>query len=304
MSVLVVGSFIVDFVSRTERAPKQGETVVGLSFDMFFGGKGANQAIAAKRLGSEVTMVGCVGNDVFGDNFIDIFKNEGISIDYIKRTNVKKTGCSLVTVETSGQNRICMVPGGNLDYTKEELISLEKVIAQADVVVTQCEMKAEIVDCLAQLCRRYNKKFILNPAPARTFSKEVLSGIYAITPNETELGVIVGRDLNTVDDFKEAGKQLLKMGVKNVIVTLGEKGCMWVSEKGVNCIPAYKVKPIDTVGAGDSFTGALAAMTDQGYEIEIALKTANAVGALSVQKAGAIPSMPYKSDVEAFMRNQ
>lgn len=301
MGILVAGSFVTDFVARTERAPAAGETVTGLSFDTFMGGKGANQAVAARRLGSEVTMVGCVGEDVFGKEFLRLFRSEGIDVRNVKSSACAKTGCSLVTVETSGQNRICMIPGSNLEYSAEELLSVEKEISEANVVVTQCEMRREIVDLLSAVCKRHAVKLILNPAPARSFSDEVFSAVYVLTPNETELGVIVGRELTTQDDYISAGKELIEKGVRNVVVTLGAKGCLWVSREGAKMFSAFKVKAVDTVGAGDSFTGALAAMLDEGADFEKALIFASAVGALAVQKEGAIPSMPKRSEVEAFL---
>ena len=301
MRVLVVGSFIVDLVARTERAPEAGESVRGLSFNRYPGGKGANQAVAAKRLGADVIMAGCVGNDDFGRDFFGIFKEEGIPTDYIKKSDKSSTGCSLVTVETSGQNRICMVPGANLDYTVEDLTALEEVIVSSEIVVTQCEMRPEIVDELAKLCAKHSKKFVLNPAPARSLSDETLKAVYILTPNETELAAIVGRELESDEDYASAGKELLLKGVKNVVVTLGSKGSMLINGDGVTKIPSVKVKAVDTVGAGDSFTGALSATLAAGKDLITALKTATATAAVSVQRNGAIPSMPNLNEVTALL---
>lgn len=301
MSVLVVGSFVTDLMAMCERAPEAGETVHGISFESFLGGKGANQAVACKRMGANVTMVGCVGDDIFGENFVSFFKTEGFDVNNIKKSTSAKTGCSLVTVETSGQNRICMVAGANMDYSSAELNKIENLIKQADVVVTQCEMREEIVDGLAVLCKKHNKKFILNPAPARTFADETLSSVYVITPNETELGIIIGRELTADEDYISAAKSLLKKGVRNVIVTLGSRGSLLVNENVTKFTPSFKVKAIDTVGAGDSFTGSLSAFIDEGIDIEKAIVMSTAVGALSVQKRGAIPSMPSRAEVAAFL---
>lgn len=303
MSVLVVGSFVTDLMALCERAPEAGETVHGLSFNSFLGGKGANQAVACKRMGADVTMVGCVGNDIFGEDFVLFFQAEGFDTSYIKKSHEMKTGCSLVTLETSGQNRICMVSGANTDYSAEELRNVERLVASADVVVTQCEMRSEIVDELAALCAKYGKKFVLNPAPARTFSDETLKSVYLITPNETELGIIVGKTLENDEDFVSAGKELLAKGVKNVIVTLGSRGSLLVNSDVVKLVPSFKVKAVDTVGAGDSFTGSLSAFIDEGIDIIRAMTMSSAVGALSVQKRGAIPSMPQRSDVELFLKS-
>ena len=298
MSVLVVGSFVVDLVATCDRAPEAGETLTGKSFNIYLGGKGANQAVAAKRMGADVTMVGCIGNDIFGDDFVRTFENEGLSTDYILRTDADRTGCSLVTLETSGQNRICMTPGANLHYSVADLLAVEGLVKSANVVVTQCEMQPEIVDELAKLCKKYGKKFILNPAPARTFDDETLSACYVISPNETELGVIVGRTLDTDEDYISAAKELLAKGVQNVVVTLGSRGSLLVNATQTTFVPAMKVKAVDTVGAGDSFTGSLAAFTDEGKDVLSAMKLSTIVGGLQVQKHGAIPSMPYRSAVD------
>lgn len=302
MSVLVVGSFVVDLVAQCERAPEAGETLTGKSFNIYLGGKGANQAIAAKRMGANVVMAGCLGTDIFGDDFIKTFKQEGLSVENITRTEEDRTGCSLVTLETNGQNRICMTPGANLHYTIDDLKKIEPLIKEADVVVTQCEMQPAIVDELAKLCKKYKKKYILNPAPARQFSDETLSTLYAITPNETELGIIVGRELKKEEDYVNASKYLIAKGVQNVVVTLGSKGSLLVNETQIERVPVMKVTAVDTVGAGDSFTGSLAAFVDEGKSVLDGMRLSTIVGGLQVQRRGAIPAMPYRKEVEEIAK--
>ena len=305
MSVLVVGSFIVDCIARCDRAPKLGETVTGNSFNIYLGGKGANQAVASIRMGSATTMVGAIGNDNFGDAFIKCLKEDGFDSKYVKRFD-KFTGTSLVTVEESGQNCICMTPGANLDYTKEDLQAVLPVLKEANYVVTQFEMRYEIVEELARMCKANHKKFILNPAPAKVVSDEILDGLFLITPNETELGIVLGskKEYKTIEDYVEGAKELLAKGVQNVIVTLGTIGSLLVNKDGYELVPAFKVKAIDTVGAGDSYTGSLVAMLDQGYSLKDAMKIATAVAALEVQKNGAIPAMPKKEEVFAFLKER
>lgn len=300
MSVLVVGSFIVDCIARCDRAPEAGETVVGNSFNTYLGGKGANQAFACKRMNSPTIMAGAVGKDNFGYEFIKTMEKEGFDTKFVKIVN-NSTGTSLVTVEENGQNRICMTPGANLDYSVEDLKQLENVIEESNVVVTQLEMKYEIAKELSILCSKHHKKFILNPAPAREIDDELLKNVYLITPNETELGLIVHRKLSSLEDYIDGAKLLLKKGVQNVIVTLGTNGSLLVNKDGYQYVEACKVKAIDTVGAGDSYTGALASQIDQGESIIEAMKIATAVAALEVQKNGAIPAMPYKQDVDKFI---
>ncbi len=304
MSVLVVGSFITDFVARCKKAPVAGETVVGSSFKTYPGGKGANQAIACSRMGSKTYMGGSVGDDLFGENFIRIFKEEGFDTKYIKMYKGSSTGASLVTVEESGQNRICMTPGANILYSLKDVDELEEVLDEVSYCVSQAEQTEEVLDYLVKKCKAHNVKFIYNPAPARPISDETLDGLFLITPNETELGIITNTNPITDEEYLASAKLLLDKGVENVVVTLGTRGCLFVNKDESTIIPAFKVKAIDTVGAGDSFTGSLAASLDQGVPLKEALRTSNAVGALEVQKNGAIPAMPYKADVEEFLKDK
>jgi len=304
MSVLVVGSFVVDCIARCDRAPEAGETLVGNSFNIFLGGKGANQAVASIRMGAKTYMAGAVGNDTFGKQFFDTLKADGFDTSVIKTIDGNFTGTSLVTVEETGQNRIVMTPGANLEYYPEDLAKIENVIKECDYVVTQFEMRYDIVTELAKLCKKYGKKFILNPAPAHHITDDVLDGLYLITPNETELGLIIDRNITNMDEYVDGAKVLLEKGVQNVIVTLGTQGSLLVNKDKTQLIPAFKVKAIDTVGAGDSFTGSLSAMLDQGYTLENAMRVATAVAALEVQKNGAIPAMPKKEEVFNFLKEK
>ena len=304
MSVLVVGSFIVDCVATCKRAPEAGETVVGDSYNTYLGGKGANQAFAAIRMGSKTTMVGCVGNDGFGKQFFETLETEGFDSSVVKVSQNNSTGVSLVTVEHSGQNRICMTPGANLDYYIEDLDKLEELVKESDIIVTQLEMRYDIAAHLAKLAKRHGKKFILNPAPAREIDDEVISSCYIMTPNETELGIIINRKIETMDEYIEGAKVLLEKGCQNVIVTLGTVGSLLVNKDGHKLVPAFKVKAVDTVGAGDSFTGSLSAMLDQGREMLDAMQIATAVAALEVQRKGAIPAMPYREEVFKFLEEK
>ena len=304
MSVLVVGSFIVDCVATCKRAPEAGETVVGDSYNTYLGGKGANQAFAAIRMGSKTTMVGCVGNDGFGKQFFETLEAEGFDSSVVKVSQNNSTGVSLVTVEHSGQNRICMTPGANLDYYIEDLDKLEELVKESDIIVTQLEMRYDIALHLAKLAKRHGKKFILNPAPAREIDDEVISSCYIMTPNETELGIIINRKIETMDEYIDGAKVLLEKGCQNVIVTLGTVGSLLVNKDGHKLVPAFKVKAVDTVGAGDSFTGSLSAMLDQGREMLDAMQIATAVAALEVQRKGAIPAMPYREEVFKFLEEK
>lgn len=303
MSILVVGSFVTDLIARTKRAPEAGETVVGTSFHTSYGGKGANQAVAAKKMGQEVIMAGSVGNDSYGDSFIKLFEELGFDSKYIYKSK-NATGCSVVVIDEAAQNRIVMTPGANLDFPKERLLALEEIIKKVDIVVCQFEMADEIVPTIAMLTKKHHKRFILNPAPAKAISDEVLASLSVITPNETELGIIVGKKLETINDYIAASESLLAKGVENVVVTLGVVGSLLVNKDGAYLQKAFKVKAIDTVGAGDSFTGSLAALLDEGYQIKDALRIASAVAALEVTREGAIKAMPTREEVFSFLAEQ
>ena len=296
MSVLVVGSLNVDLISKCETAPKAGETIHGDSFTTSLGGKGANQAFACKRMGSETFFAGALGNDNYKDLFLDNLKKENISIEYIKFKNTN-TGVASILVEANGQNRICLCAGANLAYSQDDLNEIDQLMENVNIVVTQCEMQKTIVEELALKCQKANKPLILNPAPATKLNDYVYQDLYCITPNETELATLINKDLNTLDDYILGAKELLAKGVQNVIVTLGEKGSLLVNQKNEILIPARKVNVVDTIGAGDSFTGAIAAMLDQGHDLLESMKIATYVASLAIQKEGGIPSMPYKDEV-------
>jgi ribokinase len=197
-----------------------------------------------------------------------------------------------------------MTPGANLDYYIEDLDQLEELVKASDIIVTQLEMRYDVAAHLAKLAKKHGKRFILNPAPAAPIDDEVVSSCYIMTPNETELGIIINRKIETMEEYIEGAKVLLEKGCKNVIVTLGTIGSLLVNENGHTLIPAFKVKAIDTVGAGDSFTGSLSAMLDQGRSLTDAMQIATAVAALEVQTKGAIPAMPYQKDVYKFLEEK
>ncbi|MCR5741582.1 MAG: ribokinase [Gammaproteobacteria bacterium] len=303
MSVLVVGSFVTDLVATCDKMPENGETIKGNSFNIYPGGKGANQAVAACKMGSIVNMSGMVGLDEFGDNFIKIFNSLKMSTKHILRTKEAKTGTALIMTDKDSNNRIVVTLGANFYYKEEDLEKIDDLIKSSSIVLTQAEQSPIIVDKLALKCEKYNKKLIYNPAPARFISDETLKRLYMLTPNELELSTLVNRPLKTLDDYISASKELLSKGVKNIVVTLGERGSLYMNKDEIHLVKPYKVEALDTVGAGDSFNGALAALLDQGYEIKEALNIASAYSALEVTKRGAIPAMPKRDEVFDFIKN-
>lgn len=302
MSILVIGSFMMDLVVRTDRAPLAGETLIGESFGRFPGGKGANQAVAAARLGGEVIMAGKVGNDLFGDEFYSVLSENNVDTQYILKDDTASTGVGSIVVEKSGQNRIIVVPGANLNFTTDETDDLESVIREAALLVMQLEMDMSVVERAAELAARHDVPVILNPAPAQSLSDRLLSRVTYLTPNETELALLSGMEVKSIEDAKRAAQALLDRGVQNVIVTLAEKGALLCTPNGFQHIEGFPVEPVDTVAAGDSFNGALAVQLVKGASLTEALRFANAVGALTVTKEGAIPSLPRLDEVNAFLQ--
>lgn len=292
----------MDMVVRTGRAPGPGETLFGQSFALSPGGKGANQAVAAARLGGDVAMIGRVGQDSFGSEMREIIRAEKIDIEHISISKKEATGVASIVLEEDGENRIIVVPGSNIELSVADIETLEDVISRADIVVLQLEMDMAMTERAAAIAHGHGIPVILNPAPARPLSDELLSHVTYLTPNETEAGVLSGVAVDSVDTAKEAARLLLQKGVRNVIMTLGSKGALIVDEAGTSHVPGFPVQAVDTVAAGDSFNGALAVQLTRGSSVAEAVRYANAVGALAVGKPGAIPSLPRRAEVEAFLQ--
>lgn len=301
MSIVVIGSLNMDMVVRTNRAPNAGETLMGQAFALSPGGKGANQAVAAARLGAEVSMIGRVGKDTFGSEMLEIIKQEGIHIEHISVSETEATGVASIVIEEDGENRIIVVPGANIDLFVEDIQALESVISQAEMIVLQLEMELAMSEYAIAIAHRHGIPVILNPAPARVLKDEMLGQVSYLTPNETEAGILTGMNVDSLETAEQAASILLQKGVQNVIVTLGSKGALIVNAEGAKSVPGFPVKAIDTVAAGDSFNGALAQQLVLGKTLEEAVSFANAVGALAVGKKGAIPSLPRFSEVEQFL---
>ncbi|MEK3986520.1 ribokinase [Paenibacillus sp. FSL K6-3166] len=298
----MIGSINMDMVVRTSRAPNAGETLMGQVFALSPGGKGANQAVAAARLGAEVSMIGSIGKDTFGSEMLEIIKQEGIHIEHISMSETEATGVASIVIEEDGENRIIVVPGANIDLFAEDIQALEAVISQAEMIVMQLEMELAMSEHAIAIAHRHGIPVILNPAPARVLKDEMLGQVSYLTPNETEAGILTGMTVDSLETAEQAARILLQKGVKNVIVTLGSKGALIVNAEGAKSVPGFPVKAIDTVAAGDSFNGALAQQLVLGKTLEEAVSFANAVGALAVGKEGAIPSLPQLSEVEQFLK--
>jgi len=299
--VTVVGSFMYDLVATASRRPKTGETLIGDSFGMFLGGKGANQAIAASRAGASVTMVGRLGNDLFGDQFLEKFSVEGIKTDFVIQDTENGTGVGMPLIDASGDNSIVIIPQANMALTVENIDKAESVIADSDVLVLQCEVPMEANKRAAEIANKNDTLVILNPAPACEIPDAILSLMDLLTPNETETEILTGMPTHSNEQAIEAAHNLLSKGIETVILTLGSRGSFLLTEKMGKRIPAYSVDVIDTTAAGDAYSGALAASLAQGTHIEEAVKIANAAGALAVTKLGAEPSLPTKKAIDQLL---
>ena len=300
MSVLVVGSLNVDLVTKMKKAPGPGETLAAIDFNMYPGGKGANQAVAIKRLGGNVTLAGALGNDSYGTFYHNVLVDEKMDERYIKRVE-GRTGLAVIIVEENGENRIAIIHGTNFSFLANDVENLSIPLNEANICLTQLELPMETVEKFACLSKKASKTFILNPAPSVQLSDKLLKNISILTPNEHELGLIAGMDTTTDGQIEEAGRSLLKKGIGHLVITLGSRGALILDNEQKVFIPAYKVKPVDTTGAGDAFNGALAYCLDNNMSLKEAAEFANAVAALTVTKRGALVSLPRMKEVKKFL---
>jgi ribokinase len=302
--ITVIGSLVMDLVIKLEKFPKEGDTLFGDQINYYLGGKGANQAYALTRLGANTEMIGMVGNDNFGKAFIDTFKKAGTKVSNILVSD--KVGTSLAVIQSNykAENKIVVMHGANYEFSAKELKKVESVLKNSDLVITQLELRPEIEEAIIKLCAKFKVPVQLNPAPAYKLSKDILSKVTYITPNDLELSILTGMKTDTIENAKNAVKKLLSLGPKNVISTLGGNGAMIGDKKGIRHIPGFKVKVVDTVGAGDAFNGGFAYAISKGYKIDDAVRFANAVGGLAVTKQGAFPSMPSLKQVNDLIKSQ
>ncbi|MBC6936324.1 MAG: ribokinase [Chloroflexi bacterium] len=296
--IVIVGSFNTDLTSYMERMPRPGETVSGRKFVTGPGGKGSNQAVAAARLGADVTFIGRVGQDVFGDLALKTWEQEGINTRYVVRDPEHATGVAPIFVDDTGENSIVVVLGANLNIQAADVDAAADLIAQADIVLTQLEINYDMVAYALQAAKRRGVKTILNPAPAGHLPAEVVALADFITPNETELEVLSGKSGLTAE---QAARSLLTHDGQTVVVTLGAQGAQYVRQDATGVIPTFKVNVVDTTGAGDAFNGGLAVALAEGKPLTEAIAFANATAALCVTRPGTAPSMPCRDEVEALL---
>ncbi|AVK84716.1 ribokinase [Lysinibacillus sp. B2A1] len=287
--ITVIGSLNMDLVVQMDTFPKQGETILGSAFQTSPGGKGANQAIAAARLGSEVTMIGCVGADSFGDALQKVLQQESIQTKAIESTAVP-TGIANILIYNH-DNRIIVVPGANYELKPAKIEAAKEIIQQSQMVIIQLEIPKETVAYAIKLCKEVNIPVLLNPAPAANFDVQWMEDITYITQNETECAEIFGDDFDTI----------LEKYPNKLIVTLGSDGARYFDGEYPIHVPAYMTKAVDTTGAGDTFNGALAYALVEGESLDQALYFANIAASLSIEKFGAQGGMPTLGEVYARM---
>ena len=299
--VSVVGSFVYDLVAKAPRRPKTGETLIGEFFGMFLGGKGANQAIASSRSGASVHMIGRLGNDLFGNQFLEKFSNEGISTDFVVIDDVNGTGVGMPLIDATGDNSIVLIPQANMALSVDDVNNAFEPIASSDVLILQLEVPIDASQRAAEIAKENNTMVLLNPAPAREIPDSFLRLVDVLIPNEIETEILSGMKTTTNDQAIEAARALTSKGISTVILTLGHRGALLLTDEIEKGVPGFAIEAVDTTAAGDAFCGALATSLAQGSTIEDAVWVANAAGALAVTKLGAEPSLPKKADLDQFL---
>ncbi|MCK4502978.1 MAG: ribokinase, partial [Desulfuromonadales bacterium] len=299
-----IGSSNMDLVAKSPRIPVKGETILGDDFFTVPGGKGANQAVAAAKLGNEVCLVAKLGTDMFAQQSLDNFQKVGVDTEYITQTEKAPSGTALIIVDSEGNNCIVVVPGANHELCNQDLEAAKSMIQSSGAVVCQLEIPISTVEFAAELAVKNNVPFILDPAPAPTqkLPAQLLAKVDILTPNETEAEILSGIKVKDEQSASEACKVLLGYGVKTVILTMGSKGFLLATGEEEVLVPQIKVDAVDSTAAGDAFTGSLACFVAQGKPIIEAAKLANYVAALSVTKMGAQPSMPTRESVNDFIK--
>jgi len=304
--IVVVGSLNTDFVVTLDSFPQPGETVLGETFEQFPGGKGLNQAVASSRLGANVAMIGAVGNDPFGDALLSTLTTEAIS-SHVDKISDSSTGIALIEVAASGDNKIIVVSGANSMLTEERVESSLRKIAthqQIGLVLTQGEVPVAATHKALSVAKELGAITILNPAPIRDFPSSIFPLVDYLIPNELEARELVeleGNSFNSMLDFVELASSIVNLGVGTAIITRGEKGAVWSTATASGQAAAFRIVPVDSVAAGDAFCGGLAVALNEGQPLNEALRWASAAGAIAATRAGAVTSLPQRSEVEGLL---
>jgi len=302
--ICVIGSLNMDLTTSVDEFPKPGETVAGQNFKLHFGGKGANQAIAARILGAEVQMIGLLGDDDYGLRYEKRLSKFGIDTSGIRTINGVSTGVAVINVNKDGENTIVIVSGANGLADRSFIEKMGPMLLKNDLFLLQLEMPLSTVAYTAEFLKKNGKMVILDPAPACVFDDGIYKNISYITPNETEIEMLTGIKINETEDYERAGKILLEKGVQTVIIKAGANGSFIVSADGIKHVPSFSVEVKDTTAAGDSFNAGLAFSLANGCSVDDSVRFANAVGALATTEYGAQDAMPDYHCVKKFMEGQ
>ena len=295
--IIVIGSSNVDMVVRTSHLPAPGETILGGEFFMNQGGKGANQAVAIKRLGGNLIFMAKLGNDVLGRQSVGYFKKEGIDTRYIALDEDSASGVALISVDDHAENSIVVASGANMLLNEQDVDKMLEEMCEGDILLMQLEIPLQTVEYAARKAFGKGVKVVLNPAPARSLPKELFRHLYMVTPNRIEAEMLTGIKIANDADVEKVAEAICAMGVKNVIITLGSKGCL-IREEGVSYrIDAFKVEPVDTTAAGDTFNGALCVGLSEGMDLKQAAVMASKASSIAVTRMGAQSSIPYREEL-------
>ena len=302
--MMVLGSVNMDVTLHINRAPLPGESMTAQKVSRQIGGKGLNQAVAARRFGADVTYIGKIGMDAAAEDIRLTLNREHINSILLQSTD-EPTGSAYILLESTGQNRIIVHGGANLNFTGNDIAELEKRMDEFDLILMQLETNLEVVQAMIDLGKKRHLPVIIDAGPARANLLPMFKGVDVLSPNETELAILMGMDRILPEHRTEACKEILRYGVKAVLLKLGAEGSLWVTEKDAAAYPAYHVPAVvDTTGAGDAFTATFASAVLEGKSIDSAIHLATAAGALAVTKAGALPSMPYREEIQNLQQER
>ena len=302
MRVLVVGSANADLVTRVERCPLPGETLLGSAFFTGPGGKGANQAVAAARLGADTAFLGCVGDDALGTMLETALREAGVDVANMQRSASNASGTAVIVVAEDGENAIVVTPGANAEVTPALIEAQEPLFAQADAMITQFEIPLDSVAAALRMAQKHECIVVLDCGAAKAAVPEVLAGATIVSPNETETACLTGLNVSNLEEAQTAATVLRDMGAREVVLKLGALGAHYRGPENSHYMPAFQVGVVDTTAAGDAFTAALAVRWPKG-NVEDALRWANAAGALACSREGAQPSMPSAPEVMKLIKN-
>ena len=296
--IIVIVRSNIEMVVSTSQLPAPGETILGGEFFMNQGGKGANQAVAVKRLGGNLIFVAKLGNDILGQQSVDYFKKEGIDTKYITLDENSASGVALISVDDHAENSIVVASGANMLLNEQDVDKVVEEMCEGDILLMQLEIPIQTVEYAARRAFEKGVKVVLNPAPARSLPKELLRYLFMITPNRIEAEMLTGIKIVNDADAERVAKEISAMGVQNIIVTLGSKGCLVREGDTSYCVDAFKVEPVDTTAAGDTFNGALCVGLAEGMNLRQAAVMASKASSVAVTRMGAQSSIPHRKELD------